>query len=265
MTVFFWDDLTGGGLKTRGPVNLSIGVFDGIHLGHRALLSALTDGSGLPLVVAFRESPAFVLKKDDFPGMILSHRQKMDRLEALGIGVTVVIDFSDQLSKLSGKAFIGLLRENLTIAKIAAGYNFRLGKERDTDTRALRRMFRRGETRVEEIGPVYYHGEIVSSSRIRGSILEGSFSEARAMLKTGFSLDLRDVPAEELRRGDVRGMTIRRKDIRQCLPKPGSYPVSCETENGIIPGSLKVLEGSVELEWAGEGRIGETVFRAELT
>ncbi len=265
MTILSWDDLTAGGLKTRGPVNLSIGVFDGIHLGHRALLSALMEGSGLPMVVAFRESPAFVFNKDSFPGMILSHRQKLDRLEALGIGATVVIDFSDRLSKLSGKAFIGLLRENLSIAKIAAGYNFRIGKERDTDTRALRRMFRRGETRVEEIGPVYYQGEIVSSSRIRGSILEGSFAEARAMLKTGFSLDLRDVPAEEIRRGDVRRMTIRRKDIRQCLPKQGSYQVSCETENGTVPGSLTILEGSVELEWAGEGRIGETIFRAGLT
>jgi FAD synthase len=215
--------------------------------------------------VTFRESPASVLMKEAFPGSILSPRQKMERLESLGIAVMVVIDFSDHLSKLSGKAFIGLLRENLAVAKIVAGYNFRLGKERDTGARDLRRMFRGGETRVEEIGPVHYRGEVVSSSRIRGLIREGSFSDAFAMLTTWFSLDLRDFSAEPSLQGGMSRLRINRKDIRQCLPKPGRYPVSCRTENGSVPGSLTVMEDSVDLEWAGRKRIGEAEFQAVQT
>lgn len=264
MKVVSWEDLLAGKSGIQSPVSLSIGVFDGVHLGHRRLLSAITGSSALPLIVSFRENPALVLARDSFPGPILTIEQKFERLEALGIGAVVVIDFSEQLSRLSGKAFVRSLRENLTIEKLAVGYNFRFGKDRDTDARALGEMLRGTKTEIFVAQPVLYGDAPVSSSRIRTAIREGSLGEARAMLAASHSIDLRHVPLlGESLRGTLRAIRVRRFDIRQCLPKPGSYPVSCEAEAAAVSGLLTVREDSVELELSGGGKITEARFLSD--
>jgi riboflavin kinase/FMN adenylyltransferase len=263
MKIVSWDDLLTGKGGFDGPVSLTIGVFDGVHLGHRKLLSEITKGKAFPLVVTFRQSPAVTLARDAFPGLILSFRQKLARLKRLGVAGVVAIDFSEQLSRLSGKAFIRLLRENLTIEKIAVGYDFRFGKDRDTDSRSLREMV---GTRIEvaAMEPVLYRGLAVSSSRIRTAIREAAFHDVHDMLVEPYSLDLLEVPTEESLSGNRRTLTMRRSEIRQCLPKPGSYPVSLEAETAAFDGLLTVREDSVELELTGGGKICDATLTVGL-
>jgi riboflavin kinase/FMN adenylyltransferase len=258
--VVSWQDLISGKAQFPESVNISIGVFDGLHLGHRKLLGEIVDGRGFPLVLTFREHPLEVLSKGGFPGQILTPRQKMERMEALGVSGVVVIDFSRQLGRLSGKAFISLLRDNIDIGKIVAGHDFRFGKGREADADSLRREFRGTKTAVWIMDPVLLDGTPVSSSRIRNAILEGSFPEVREMLGAGHALDLRDISmAQESLPGSLRA-TARRSDIRQCLPKPGRYPVSSEAETAAARGLLTVGNDSVELELSGGGTIEMAVF-----
>jgi riboflavin kinase/FMN adenylyltransferase len=261
MMVIAWEDLVSGNSKIRGPVSVTIGVFDGVHLGHRKLLVEILGEKSLPMVITFRRSPAAVTENESFLGHILSPRQKLERFEALRVAAVAVIDFSEQLSRLKGKAFISLLQENLTIDKITVGYDFRFGNNKDTDARALEEMCRGTDTRVRTIGPVLFGGAPVSSSRIRGAIREGALRDAGEMLAGNHVLDLRDVPRRLTNSRGMLRMIMWRSDIRQCLPKPGCYPVSCEAEAAAVSGLLTIREDSVELELPGNGEITEAKFQ----
>jgi riboflavin kinase / FMN adenylyltransferase len=258
VTTVEWDDLVAGRSGLEGPAALTIGVFDGVHLGHRRLMDAITREPGmLPVVLTFRTSPALVMGTPGFPGLILSFRQKLTRLEGLGVGAVILIDFSDELSRLSGRAFIDRLRDGLSVGKFAVGHDFRFGKARETDAGALREIVRGTGTTVEVTEPVLHGGKIVSSSRIRQSIQAASFTEVREMLAADFALDLRGVPQSH-EKSRIRRM--RRENIRQCLPRPGSYPVSCEAGAAAHGGLLTVSDDAVELELSAEGEIEQVRF-----
>jgi FAD synthase len=250
MIVLTWEDFTERRVRLDRPVGLTIGTFDGLHLGHRSLISAIAADSkaALPLAIAFNRNPALLLGKGEFPGLLLSHRQKLERLEALGVGAVAVVDFSEELSKLSGRVFVGLLRENLVIRTIVVGYNFRFGRDRDTDAGGLEQMLRGSGTEVRVTGPVLHRGSVVSSSRIRKTIQEASFAEAREMLSTDHSLDLRGLPVT--RQGLVS--LIARKAVTQVLPRAGRYTVTCMrgASGAACNGELTVGEDSLALACA---------------
>jgi riboflavin kinase/FMN adenylyltransferase len=246
MRVISWDDLVQARVSIEIPVRLSIGVFDGLHLGHRRLVAGIVEGpsDAAPLVVTFRQVPAAFFSPETFPGLILTFEQKLARLEELGIQEVVVIDFSDELSKLPAKAFIRLLEEKLTIAKIVVGSNFRFGMNRDAGTDDLKEMLAGTATEVDVAAPVLWGKSAVSSSRIRRAIKEADFSEVKAMLATGYELDLRGLPL------DAEGGALRlsRDKVRQVLPGPGSYRVLYRTRVGSRPGRVKVDEDTLMLD-----------------
>ena len=244
MIVLSWNNLNRPQAGIDGPVRLTIGAFDGLHIGHRRLMESVVHGSegGIPLVMTFRQSPASVLAPGSFPGFILTYRQKLARLESLGIGAVVVIDFSREMSNLSGKAFIGLLREKFAIEKIVVGHNFRFGKGRNAGTDDLKEMLSTTGTEVQVTDPVLWGGSIVSSSRIRKTIKDAEFSEAKAMLAAAYGLDLRGIPTDTPERGLVR---IAQGDLTQVLPKPGTYTVLCTGPAGERAGELTASEGGL--------------------
>ncbi len=261
MTVHGWQDLLAHAPPFDRPVRLTIGVFDGLHVGHRRLMEEIVTGTAesgaLPLVITFRRSPALVLSPASFPGFILSHEQKISRMAGVGIGAVVVIDFSDEMGNLSGKAFIDLLRRNLAIQKIVVGYNFRFGKSRDTGSDDLKDMLSETGTEVQITEPVTRGDSIVSSSRIRASIREADFDEAKAMLLAAYELDLRGVPLRPS--GPGRFLALRR-DVQQVLPKPGAYAVLCSGSAGERPATLRVTAEAIQIADAGRGDITSVQF-----
>jgi riboflavin kinase/FMN adenylyltransferase len=228
-------------------VRLTIGVFDGLHLGHRRLMKGVVEGAAdvLPLVITFRDSPAWVLAPESFPGLILTLPQKIARLGALGIGGVVLIDFSSEMSNLSGEAFIALLKENLAIEKIVVGSNFRFGRGREAGPGDLEEMLSDTGTRVQVTEPVLWGDKVVSSSRIRKTIQEASFSEARAMLAAAYAVDLRGLRADRLGEHAIR---VGAHELRQVLPRAGKYPVTCQGETGPAPGEVEIRETCLILD-----------------
>ena len=212
----------------RPKAALTIGAFDGVHLGHQRLIRAVVDNraDALPVVCTFRQNPRSVLGTRRLPGSVLSFRQKLARLEGLGVEEVVLIDFSPEISKLTGKRFIELLERYLAIRKLVVGYNFHMGRNRDTGVEQLRRMLRKSDTELVVVPATFHDGRAVSSSRIRDTIRDGDFSEVRAMMGGPFCLDLRDVEIE------VRGSraAIKRESLGQILPRPGEYPVVFRTQ-----------------------------------
>ncbi|MGO9307492.1 MAG: hypothetical protein ACLQDL_00540 [Spirochaetia bacterium] len=252
MTVLTWADLLHRRPPLDRPVRLSVGVFDGLHVGHRRLLAEITCGGDdvLPVVITFSRNPLVVRFPEAFPGAILTYRQKMERIGGLGVHAAVVIDFSEEMSNLSGEAFVRLLRENLTIQRIVVGQNFRFGKKRISGTDDLKEMLSETGIEVHVTEPVLRGGSMVSSSRIRAAIRGGALGEAREMLECPHALDLRDVP-----RAPSNGSVLRipRSEIIQVLPPNGEYAVSSEGTAGTASGICRVSEDSLTLAAENSG------------
>jgi riboflavin kinase/FMN adenylyltransferase len=246
MIIIGWEELISRSRLLPGCVSATIGVFDGIHIGHQKLMRAIADDSArtTPVVVTFRDNPATILHPDASRGSILSTRQKNAKMAALGVGVVVLIDFSLEFSTLTGKNFIGQLRNCLDLRKIVVGYNFHFGRNKDTEASGLERMLEGSGIEVEVMQPSLYDHEVVSSSRLRCAILEGRFSQARTMLAADYTVDLLET-ADVRRAGDV--VEVHRHSLCQLLPKKGRYSAVLLTDTGGIETRVEI--SSRALSW----------------
>lgn len=192
MTVISWEDFVG---SDPGPrrIAATVGVFDGLHRGHRILVErVVARGAGLvPAVFTFRDNPKRIMRPAAFQGDIMSLGAKLDSLEALGVGLCVLIDFSGKFSTLAGEDFLSLLRDRGRTEYLAVGADFRCGHGLDTDTSALSRLCALSGMDFFLLEAVMRGGHPVSSSRIRQAVLDGRLEEAEDLLGRPWELDLR--------------------------------------------------------------------------
>jgi riboflavin kinase/FMN adenylyltransferase len=251
MKIIGWQELLDRTTGIPGRVAVTIGVFDGIHVGHQKLMREITADSSrsTPVVVTFSNSPSLVLRPDSQEGSILSSRQKTAKLAALGVGAVILIDFSHEFSTLTGRKFVQELRSCLDLNKIVVGYNFHFGWNRDTDASGLAHMLEGSGIEVEVIQPTLYDNEVVSSSRVRSAIREGRFNQACSMLAADYTIDL--LAVKEIRRkGDT--VSIPRRALSQLVPKDGQYPAFLLTDTGEM--RLRVSIAARTLSWTTNDR-----------
>lgn len=225
MNIHIWRDIISSPHKIIDTsVAISIGVFDGVHRGHRRLIHSVVNFSKHTdsLVITFKDNPARVLGRKTYCGDILNLDQKLQRFEALGVKKVILVDFSIQFSKLTGKEFINRLCECLDIEKIVIGYNFRFGHGRNTNSAKLEKMLAHSRIEVEIVEPSNYKNEPISSSRIRNCITVGDFDAVREMMEADFILDLTHTGNCER---DNEKIVIKRDSLNYCLPMKGKYRV----------------------------------------
>lgn len=165
---------------------VSIGAFDGVHLGHRHLLSLALERAGhlgLPLlVVTFEPNPAQVIRPDQFRGRLNTPRQKLERLWSTGAGGVVVIPFTPELMRESPESFIAELVEATNPVEVWVGEEFALGHNRSGDVVRLTEIGARMGFGLHAVSRREYDGQVVSSSRIRQHILAGEPDLAHQLL-----------------------------------------------------------------------------------
>ncbi|MDR1306314.1 MAG: FAD synthetase family protein [Treponema sp.] len=183
MDLVDWKDL-----KHRPPdprsTALTIGVFDGVHRGHRTLIGKITAKAPelLPAVVTFRENPKKIARPGSFEGDITGFEEKLALIRGCGAELCVIIDFSRDFSTMDGRSFMEALRCFLNPAYIAVGAGFRCGYRRDTGAPAFKALGNERGIEVEIVEPVMEGGLPVSSSRIRAALREGRSAEAEKLL-----------------------------------------------------------------------------------
>src|SRR5712664_3171484 len=172
---------------------LAIGNFDGIHLGHQAILRATVERAhalnAVSTALTFDPSPRKVLRPETAPPMLSTNAQRMDWFNALGLEAVVVLPFTLDLARLSPEEFVEqILVRDLHVKAVLVGENFRFGHKQAGDVKLLSELGAKYGFDVVIVPPVVYHGEVVSSTIIRREVAEGDVSHAARLLGRAFAL-----------------------------------------------------------------------------
>jgi riboflavin kinase / FMN adenylyltransferase len=176
------------------PSALAIGNFDGVHIGHRALLaqaSAFARAHRLSSsVLTFDPHPTAVVAPDRTPLMICTLEQRLQLLEAAGAEQILVLPFTEEIARLSPEQFIsGVLIDVLNTRAVLVGQNFRFGHKQAGTPETLRNLGKQYGFEARFIDPVTWRGEIVSSSVIREYLKNGNVSRAARLLGRCFFIE----------------------------------------------------------------------------
>lgn len=176
------------------PLHLALGVFDGVHVGHRAVIQAAQDSArqhgGSCGVVTFDPHPIRLLAPERAPRQLLASLDHKARLlQRMNMDFLLALSFDAALAALSAEEFIALLQRAGSIASIAVGEDWRFGKGRQGDVAFLRRIGEINGFVINAVPPVMHEGERISSTRIRQSIRDGALANAAAMLGRPYGIE----------------------------------------------------------------------------
>ncbi len=197
-------DVEGGTLYPHGSV-VCIGAFDGLHLGHRALVRhalARAQALGVPAVaVSFEPLPREFFAPHNPPPRLTLARAKFEGLRDLGADGVGLLRFDRKLSGLSAEDFVQrCLVQRLRAREVWIGPEFRFGHKRGGDIALLQRMGAEVGFAANQIEPVDLHGERISSTRIRELLVAGNFDHAADLLGRPYAIDGRVVRGKQLGR-----------------------------------------------------------------
>lgn len=216
-----------GKLSPRKEMLLTIGVFDGVHLGHKHLISQLKElarkQGSLSGVITFGQHPREVLSPKTKLPSLTGLEQRIALLQDEGADIVIPLPFTPQLARLSPKQFLELLKEFLKMKGLVVGPDFALGKNREGDIDTLRRLGREMGFSVTVVPPLTIDGQVVSSTAIRKALAEGDMKQSQKLLGRPFSLQGRVVAGD--RRGTDLGFPTANLEVEpgQALPAGGVY------------------------------------------
>lgn len=206
---------------------LTIGSFDGVHLGHQKIIRDLTAGAhsaGAPAVVlTFYPHPAVLLGRRKGPIYLTDPEEKASLLEHLGVDAMITHPFDRRVANTPARDFMMQLKEHLGLAQLWVGYDFALGHGRTGDVPALRQFGEELGYTLDVISPVKDKEQIISSSLIRATLADGNVARAAELLGRRYSVPGKVIP------GDGRGRTIGIPTANlevwseRILPKTGVY------------------------------------------
>lgn len=206
MKIYTWNDILAilNGDRTEdflkgAKTGLSTGSFDGLHKGHRKLLTALIESCrvrGLSAgVVTFSRPLPGIKHSDDYKGDLTTLNQRLRLFELLGIDFAIIVDFGESFASMMGADYLNILLNVCNMELLAEGIDFRCGFKGATDAQAIRYWAEKNNVETIFVDPVYFHEgteeeERISSSFIRTMLSRGFFTIAQELLERPFELDI---------------------------------------------------------------------------
>jgi riboflavin kinase/FMN adenylyltransferase len=206
---------------------LTVGVFDGVHRGHKYLISKLREQARrkglLSGVVTFRQHPEELLPPGADLPFLTDVEERARLLGDEGVDTIVVLSFTVELARLGATEFVGLLQRYLRMRGLVIGADFALGRGREGDTETLRRLGREMGFGVSVVSPLVLNGEAVSSTAVRKALLGGDMKKVRELVGRRFSL--RGEVVAGAGRGVGLGFPTANLNVgpEQALPPDGVY------------------------------------------
>jgi riboflavin kinase/FMN adenylyltransferase len=250
------------------PTVLTLGVFDGLHLGHQLIVRTVVERAreieAVPTVITFDPHPRAVLHPESAPPLLQTLDQKVEALGVLGVEQTIVVRFTPEFARVRAEEFLrDVVQERLHAREVYLGRGFAFGYRREGDIELLRRASERLGFRADEVPEVRLRGQRISSSRIRELLAEGRVNLARRMLGRPYGVE------GQVIRGDARGATLgfptaNLHPQNRVIPRAGVYITATLIEGawrrsvtnvGVRPTFGRGAEPSVEtfvLDWQGD-------------
>ena len=262
MTVL--EDFTGW---PRGPLSIAIGVFDGVHIGHRALMrqtaARAKQQGGRAIAATFDPLPIQALAPGAPPSALSDVDERTRLLQEAGANDIVIFHFTKEFAALTADEFVRRLTSAGEVRQILVGEDFQFGHDRGGDVRTLAAAGSRFGFEVVVATPVKLDGEVVSSTRIRNALLVGDVESAARLLGRPYSVRGTVV------RGDQRGRALGFPTMNlavpreRLLPRDGIYALWATVSGQRVPaaaslgvrptfgGGDRVLEAYL-LDWSGD-------------
>ncbi len=216
------------GVKQPGAI-AALGAFDGLHLGHRAIIKKLVARAKKighdSVVITFDPHPRQVLSKDKTPCLLTTLPEKCEILESLGVGVMAVIKFSPQVAKLSSEEFIrSVMVKKLAVSEVICGHDCGFGAGRKGNINTLLELGAKMGFIVSVLSSLKTNGSKISSSSIRSLVSSGRVDKANKMLGRVYSVRGRVVKGLGLgRKLGFPTANIKLSNSQKLLPRDGVY------------------------------------------
>jgi riboflavin kinase/FMN adenylyltransferase len=218
-----------------GPTAVTIGVFDGVHRGHQALLGRVAEEAAarglLPGAITFDRHPMGVVRPGSNPKLLTTLRQRIELLGDYGMAFVLVLPFTPKLSRMAAEEFaVKVLLEAVSARVVVVGANFRFGHRAAGDPRLIAELARPRGVDVVAVALDAEAGDVVSSTRIREALAAGEVESAARLLGRPFAVRGRVVRGAE--RGRLLGIPTAnlRVPARLMLPGKGVYAGRLQAE-----------------------------------
>ncbi len=207
----------------------TIGSYDGVHVGHRQILSLLqqtaAQRNGETTLITFHPHPRQVLHPDEPLFLLNTLSEKLELLDSLGIDNVILVPFTLAFSRISASDFVRqYLVGQLHVDTLIVGYNHHLGHDQAGNSTTLRQWGAQEGFRVEEMPRQLVGQEKVSSTIVRGQIAQGNLAQAAQYLGSPYGLH-----------GVLQGDCLTEVDPIKLLPPPGQYPIQWTTASEPTP------------------------------
>ena len=226
---------------------VTIGTFDGVHLGHREVISELKRLSSLSggesVVFTFEPHPRIVISpQEDSLRLLSTKNEKIDLIEKIGIDHLVIYPFTKAFSKLSYSEFVtNILVEGLHISSLVVGYDHRFGQGRKGDFNSLEILSKSLNFKVEQLSGLLIDNKLVSSTKIRLALEAGDISKANQFLGYQYTVFGKVIEGKQLgRKIGFPTANIETDDHYKLVPGDGVYAVMVKTGGKIYKGMLNV-------------------------
>ncbi|HET6892096.1 MAG TPA: bifunctional riboflavin kinase/FAD synthetase [Pyrinomonadaceae bacterium] len=254
--------------EIQRPTVLTLGVFDGLHLGHQLIMRTVVERAravgAVPTVITFDPHPRAVLHPESAPPLLQTLDQKVEGFGVLGIEQTIVIRFTEEFSLIPAEGFLeDVVKERLQAREVYLGRGFAFGHNREGNIDLLRRVSGRLGFVAGEVPEVRVRNQRVSSSKVRQLLREGKVNLARRMLGRPYGVEGRVTRGQE--RGHVLGFpTANLHPQNRVIPANGVYVTGTLIEGqwrrsvtnvGTRPTFETETEPSVEtfvMNWSGD-------------
>jgi riboflavin kinase/FMN adenylyltransferase len=206
---------------------LSIGVFDGVHLGHKYLISQLMERAKqqdlLSGVVTFRQHPQELLSPQTRLPLLTDVNTRARLLKDEGVDAIITLSFTHDLAQLTARQFVSLLKKHLRMRGLVIGPDFALGRDREGSADTLCKIGHNMDFSVTVVPYVKLNGEVVSSTAIRNALVEGNMKRVARLIGRFFSLQ--GIVTIGAGRGEELGFPTANLKVepRQAIPADGVY------------------------------------------
>lgn len=264
------------------PLAITPGVFDGCHLGHRAVFDLLQREAAqldaAPVIVTLYPHPLEILRPADAPLLLTTRAERVDLLAESSPAAILIQNFRRETAMLTAAEFLrAIVPSSMRLAILVVGFDFRMGRDRTGGFEELAQLGRDDGFRVVRAEPAVLNGEPVSSTRIRALLKQGQVRAAAELLGYRYRIQGKVVRGRGVGRTlDYPTANVDVEDERKLLPLPGVYAVLAkvlEEDGALRPGVMNIgtrptfglEEMKIEVHFPGfEGDLAGRTLRIEL-